>query len=198
MSYPARVEGLVNSTWWLAQNALALNDLAYRAFLADMPDCPRCDSGLEETALHAFYYCEWVRPFWSHVGEWTACISPKQPVLLDLGYVLDNVDPPYKGEKSVVCLTFLAVAQMAIWATRNKGLYEGENFSHRDLILYFWHQLRVKIRCDRKFLERIPLDKRWGHATSLVVRKEAMLESSFPPFPVQGDDGLGPSGPHFG
>ena len=62
-------------TWRLARNALALNDWAYRACLADMPDCPRSGSGLEETALHAFYYCERVQPFWSHVEEWTARIS---------------------------------------------------------------------------------------------------------------------------
>ena len=28
-------------------------------------------------------------------------------------------------------------------------------FSHRDLVLYFRHQLRIKIRCDRKRLDRI-------------------------------------------
>ena len=79
-------------TWRLPRNALALNNWAY---LADMPDCPRCDSGQEETALHAFYYCERVRPFWSHVEEWTAHISPRELVLLDVGYVVDNVNPPF-------------------------------------------------------------------------------------------------------
>ena len=78
-----------------------------------MPDCPHCGSGLEETAFHTFYYCERVRPFWSHVGEWTARISPRQLVLLDVGYIIDNVVPPYKGEKCVVFL--LAVARMVIW-----------------------------------------------------------------------------------
>ena len=62
-------------TWRLARNALTLNDWAYRVCTIDMPDCPQCGSGLEETALHAFYYCERVRPFWSHVNEWAACIS---------------------------------------------------------------------------------------------------------------------------
>ena len=64
-----------------------------------MVDFPRCGSGLEEMDLHAFYYFKRVRLFWSHTGEWTARIDPKKLVLLDLGYVMDNVDPPYQGEK---------------------------------------------------------------------------------------------------
>ena len=40
-------------TWRLARNALPLLDLSFRAGLADTPDCPRCGSGLEETAEHA-------------------------------------------------------------------------------------------------------------------------------------------------
>ena len=115
-------------TWRLARNALALNDWAYRACIADILECPRCDSGLEETASYAFYYCEWVCPFWSHVEEWTARISPRELVLLDVGYVLDNVDPLFQGEKRVVYLVILVVARMVIWHTRNKGLYEGANF----------------------------------------------------------------------
>ena len=47
----------------LARLALPLNDCASRVCLADMPDCPRCGSGLEEMALHAFYNGERVRSF---------------------------------------------------------------------------------------------------------------------------------------
>ena len=170
-------------TWRLVRNALPLVGLNYKACLADMPDCARCGSGLEETVEHAFYYCERVRLFWDHISEWTARIEPKQLVLLDVGYIVDNVLPPFQGEKRVVFLTILAVARMVIWMTRNKGLYDDANFSHRDLVLYFRHQLRVKIRCDRKYLDRITFSKRWVHAASLVVRKGATLESSFPPLP---------------
>ena len=176
----------------LVRNALPLRDLNYKAGLANMPDCPRCSSGLEKTAKHAFYYCERVRPFWDHVGEWTARIEPKKLVLLDVGYVVDNVLPPFHGEKRVVFLAILAVARMVIWTTRNKGLYDDENFSHRDLVLYFRHQLRVKIRCDRKLLDRITFSKRWVTAASLVVQKGAMLESSFLPLPAHGVYGTGP------
>ena len=145
-----------------------------------MPDCARCGSGFEETAEHAFYYCERVHPFWDHVGEWTARIQPEQLVLLLVCYIVDSVLPLFQGEKRVVFLAILAVAQMVIWTTRKKVLYDDANFSHRDLVLYFRHQLWVKIRCDRKRLDRITFDKRWVNAASLVVRKGSMLDSSFP------------------
>ena len=67
-------------------------------------------------------------PFWSHVGEWTAPIDPKELMLLDVGYVIDNVDPPWKGEKQMVFLVILAVAQMAIWDTQKKRLYDCKLF----------------------------------------------------------------------
>ena len=107
----------VCSHWLLEQFrvlvlALPLLGLNLRAGLADMPDCPRCGSDTEETAEHAFNYCERVRPFWDYVGEWTARIEPKQLVLLDVGYVIDNVLPPFQGEKRVVFLTILAVTGM--------------------------------------------------------------------------------------
>ena len=185
-------------TWRLVRNALPLLSLNYRADVADMLDCVRCGSGLEETDDHAFYYSERVRPFWDHVGEWTARIESKQLVLLDLAYVVDNVLPPFQGEKRVVFLTILAVARMVIWTTRNKRLYYDANFSHRDLVLYFRHQLRVKIRCDRKSLDRITFNKRWENAVSLVERKGAMLESSFPSLSAHGVYGTGHLGPHPG
>ena len=67
----------------------------------------------------AFYYCERVRPFWDHVKEWTARIEPKQLVLLDVGYVIDNVLPPFQGENRVVFHAILAVARMVILSTRS-------------------------------------------------------------------------------
>ena len=74
--------------------------------------------GLEETAEPAIYYCERVHPFWDHVGDWTARIEPKHLVLLDVGYVVDNVLTPFQIEKRVVFLAILAVARMVIWTTQ--------------------------------------------------------------------------------
>ena len=86
-------------------------------------------------------------------------------------HVVDNVLPPFHGEKRVVFLAILAVARLVIWTTRKKGLYDDADFSYRDLVLYFRHQPRVKIRCDRKRLDRMTFSKRWVNAASLVVRK---------------------------
>ena len=99
-----------------------------------MPYCTRCGIGLEETAAHAFYYCERIRLFWDHIGEWTARIEPKQFVLLDVGYVVDNVLPPFQGKKQVVFLAILAVTKMLLWTTRKTELYDDADCSHCDLI----------------------------------------------------------------
>ena len=90
----------------------------------------------------------------------------------------------------------LAVVRMVIWTTGKKGLYDSANFSQRNLVLFFMHQLRIKITCERKRLGHITFNKRWVHAASLVVRKGATLESSFPPLPAHVSDGLDLSGPH--
>ena len=104
----------------LARNALLLLGLYSWASLADMPDCACCGSRFEETAEHAFYYCERVPPFCNHVWEWTARIEPKQLVLLDIGYI-DIVLPPFQGEKRVVFLAILGVARMVIYMALRAG-----------------------------------------------------------------------------
>ena len=40
-------------TWRLARNSLALNDWAYTVCIENMPDCPRCGSGLESASASA-------------------------------------------------------------------------------------------------------------------------------------------------
>ena len=179
-------------TWRLAWNALPLADWAFKAGVVDMTDCLHSGSDQEITAFHAFY-CERLHPFWSHVEEWTVRIDPKQLVLLDVGCLIDNVDPPYRSEEPGMFLAILAVARMVIWTTRKYG---GSNFSHRDLILFFRHQLRIKIRCDRKRLDRITFDKgwlcadwsyergqRWCHPSLLFLRMATMVRVLQDPTP---------------
>ena len=113
--------GLNNSefslTWQLAWKMLPLLGLNFKSSLANISNCPCCSSGLEETTKHTFYCCEQVRPFWDHVREWTAHTEPKQCVLLDIGYIEDNILLPFQGENNVVFLVILAVARMVNWTT---------------------------------------------------------------------------------
>ena len=62
-------------------------------------------------------------------------------MLLDVGYVVENILPQFQGEKRVVFLVILVVARTGIWMTRKKGLYDSANFSHRDLILFLGSKL---------------------------------------------------------
>ena len=65
----ARIE-LLEQLWVLTHLATCTERVASsRAGLADMPDCYRCSSGLNETAEHTFYHYERVRLFWDHVGD---------------------------------------------------------------------------------------------------------------------------------
>ena len=72
--------------------------------------------------------------------------------------------------------------------TRKKGLYDKASFSHRDLVLYFRHQLRVKIRCDRKRLDRITFDKIMVNARAWSYEKGQRWSQ-----PSHGVYGTGPS-----
>ena len=58
------------------------------------------------------------------------------------------------------------------WAKHRLLASADANFSHRDLVLYFRHQLRVKIRCDRKRLDCVTFDNRWVNVATLVVMVE--------------------------
>ena len=77
-------------TWQLARNSLPLSNWAFKAGQADCPDGSRCSRGVEETAVHTFYYCKGVCPLLDNVGEVTIHIDFKQLVLLDVGYVVDQ------------------------------------------------------------------------------------------------------------
>ena len=169
-------------TWRLMRNGLPLNDVLFKMGLADMPDCNRCNSGLEETAQHAFFHCSKVRPFWEYVNEVTARLFPDRPrTPLDVAYVCDNVPPPWTGVKQLVFYTLLAVARMVVWTSRMMDIQEVTSVSHHDLICHFRHQLKVKIRCDRKRLYRLDFNERWVSAVSLVALKGANWEFVFPP-----------------
>lgn len=73
-------------TWGLVRYERSLNDVVFRWSLADVPDCPMCDIGIEERASKAFYHSPRVCRFWDYVSELTARIAPDEPVLINHAY----------------------------------------------------------------------------------------------------------------
>ena len=51
--------------------------------------------------------------------------------------------------------------RVVIWTTRKKEIYEDESFSSQTLVSFFKHQIKVKIRSERKRLSSLEFGKRW-------------------------------------
>ena len=101
---------------------------------------------------------------------------------------MDNVDPPYQGEKCMVFLRILAVARMVIWNTRKKSCMMVQTF----LIVIWLFSLDIHLESKLDAIENAWVEQ---HSTaSLVIQKGATLEPSFPPLPVPGDNSPGPAG----
>ena len=164
---------LINSEFPLTWK-LSLSDWAFKECLPAAAELCRKWPGTPTTESR----------FWDYVGEVTARIDCKQLVPLDVGYVVDNHGPQWRGKKRKVSLAILAMARIVIWMTLQKGWYDTANFSDRDLILFLRHQLRVKIRCDRRSLDCIAFNERWVKAASRFIRNGAMQESLFPSRPA--------------
>lgn len=75
--------------------------MAFRVGWTDTPDYHRCDSGIE-TAVHAFFHCPQVHPFWDHVGELTVRIDPEHLMSIDLAYVCDSVSASWSRVKPMI------------------------------------------------------------------------------------------------
>ena len=168
-------------TWSLVRNSLPLRDKLLKWNLVDDSDCLRCNSGWEETCAHAFFHCCKVRPLWDYVNELTARLQPERARLeLDVGYVCDNVLPSLPRVKRMVFLTLLAVARKVVWNTRPRDDSGSESLSAHDLIVYFKHRLKIKIRCDLKRLGRWVFSERWVRAASLAYLRGARIEWCLP------------------
>ena len=77
--------------------------MTFKACLAEIPDCARCDSGIKETTEHTFVYYRRIC-----VGAVTARIDSK----FDVPNVIDNIDPPSAGMKRGGFLVILVVVRM--------------------------------------------------------------------------------------
>ena len=55
----------------------------------------------------------------SETAHFAVMLESGQPAFIPIivGFIMDNIDPPWKGEKRMVFLVILAVAQMVIGET---------------------------------------------------------------------------------
>ena len=51
--------------------------------------------------------------------------------------------------------------RVVIWTTRKKELCEDESFSSQTLVAFFKHQIKVKIRSERRRLSSLEFGERW-------------------------------------
>ena len=158
--------------WRVARGVVPVN-MVLRQMKKSVPfDCIRCGSeedGFDETVEHAFFHCEKVWPLWSYVREVVCRMEPlREKIEIDLGHICGNAVPEWSPEKRWMFRSILAVARNVVWQTRLKEVYEEESFTSDQLIICFKHQLKVKIRCDRRRLAPAEFSRRWVVAISLV------------------------------
>ena len=64
-------------------------------------------------------------------------------------------------DRNIVFLCLLGIMRVVIWMTRKKELYDDESFSSQTLVSFYKHQIKVKIRSERKRLSSLEFGKRW-------------------------------------
>ena len=81
--------------------------------------------------------------------------------VLEACSVCSNVVPKLNRQEHYVFLCLLRVMRVVIWTTRKRELYEDESFSSQTLVAFFEHQIKVKIRSERKRLSLMEFGKSW-------------------------------------
>ena len=93
-------------------------------------------------------------------ATWSAS-SMESFFVLEASSVCSNVVPRLNRQEHYVFLCLLGVMRVVIWTTRMKELCEDESFSSQTLVAFFKHQIKVKIRSERKRLSSLEFGERW-------------------------------------
>ena len=147
-------------TWLVIRNALWVGKKLFSAQQAISPECGRCGY-LEETIGHAFFHCPVVRPLCKLLEGYMVRILNGKFFVLEASSVCSNVVPKLNRQEHYVFLCLLCVMHVVIWTTRKKELCEDESFSSQTLVAFFKHQIKVKIRSERKRLSSLEFGERW-------------------------------------
>ena len=147
-------------TWLVIRDALWVGKKLFAAQQVISPECGRCGD-LEETISHTFFHCPVVRPLCKLLEGYMVCILNGKFFVLEASSVCSNVVPKLNRLEHSVFLCLLGVMRVVIWTTRKKELFEDESFSSQTLVAFFKHQIKVKIRSERKRLSSLEFGERW-------------------------------------
>ena len=147
-------------TWLVIRNALWVGKKLFAAQQVISPECGRCGD-LEETISHAFFHCPVVRPLCKLLEGYMVRILDGKFFVLEASSVCSNVVPRLNRQEHYVFLCLLGVMRVVIWTTRKKELCEDESFPSQTLVAFFKHQIKVKIRSERKRLSSLEFGERW-------------------------------------
>lgn len=78
-----------------------------------------------------------------------------------------------------VFFTPAAVARMVVWLTWMEGFLRDEHYSHQDLIKFLGHQLRLKIRANRKRFLSVDFSESWVQVARFVRVNRAKFDFPF-------------------
>lgn len=140
-----------------------------------MPNCVRCGGAVESLGF-IFFDCSVVRPLCKLIEGYMVRVLGGKSFVLEARSVCSNVVPQMKRNEHYVFLCLLGIMRVVIWMTRQKEFYGGEKFSSSQLVLFFKHQLKIKIRAERKRLSSSKFGERWLNVSRLVHLRGANLE----------------------
>lgn len=162
-------------TWLVLRGALWVGKKLCAAGLAISSECVRCGDW-EESIEHAFFHCDVVQPLCRLIEGYMVRVLDGKFFVLEASSVCSNVVPSISRDQHYVLLCLLGIMRMVVWTTRQKEFHAGEKFSSLQLVSFFRHQLKVKIRAERARLSSWNFGKRWVKISRLVRVRGADLE----------------------
>ena len=128
--------------------------------LSISPECARYGA-LEESTEHAFFHCPVVGPLCKFLDGFMVRILGEKFFVLEASSVCSNVVPKLNRQEHYVFLCLLGIMHVVIWTTRQQELRDGKYFSSQTLVSFYKHQMKVKIRSERRRLSSLEFGKRW-------------------------------------
>ena len=148
-----------SDTWLVIWNALCIGKKLFSAQQAILSECSGCGD-LEESIDHAFFHCLIVQPVCKLLKGYMVRILNGKFFILEASSVCSNVVLRLNRQEHYVFLCLLGNMRVVIWTMRKKELYEDESFSPQILVFFLKHQIKVKIRSERKRLSLLEFGKR--------------------------------------